>query len=206
MYLEKEINETKAALIKTLKIYRKLKKQKKEIEQMQALPWEDGKILPLWPKFSPKYEIYETASRHLARKANKLLGFGYISGGLYEWDEKPGFKRVVESIKEIKTDLVLKEFNDTIWYKKPFSIKGNTIKIESMEPYLRLTLNTLNILINGDFETDEVYEKAIEALNSANTFIYRNIKITLYKNESMLLVFADDKIKNKFEKLLTQAL
>lgn len=206
MYLEKEINETKAALIKTLKIYRKLKKQKKEIEQMQNLSWEDGKILPLWPKFSPKYEIYNTACRHLARKANKLLGFSYISGGLYEWDEKPGFKRVVESIKEIKTDLVLEEFNDIIWNKKLFSLKGNTIKIESMESYLRLILNILNILINGDFETDEVYEKAIEALNNANTFIYRNIKITLYKNGSMLLVFADDEIKNKFEKLLTQTL
>ena len=54
----------------------------------------------------------------------------------------------------------------------------------------------------NDIETIEVIDKARNALKECNTFVYRNIKITIYKNGKTKLVFANKNTLEKFKKLI----
>jgi len=120
----------------------------------------------------------------------------------------PEVLEAVKKVNNISTDDVLNHFaycltpyryNNEAKYK----IKNDIVEISLCHTYcLRLVLNVLNILINGQIETREIYEKSKEALKNDKTFIYRDVKITCYENGKIKLVFAKKDILDKMVILL----
>lgn len=197
---ETELKEIQNKLTKTLNEYRKIKKLEK---RMHDLYWIDKSIYGLQVNHIGKNSLYERATSDIRYLLEKN---GLRNIGAYTAYNKKEFKNKIKEVENLKNEDVLKQLSEYINSKSMYSIKpeiaGDTITIGLSDYNLYLLLNSLNILINGEIENTETLEKARNALKECNTFIYRNIKITVYKNGKTKLVFADKKILEKFKNLV----
>lgn len=197
---ESEVNEVRNKLAKCLRLWREAEKLKNKIHKAEDYRGEnlyyiglrlDGKInLYQYVSHDLDYVIIKTLSENL-----KIYGTPYNA---------KSFKELCNKIKNITKENVLNKLKETInsEYNKRNGLGPEVVKdtiIIGLNDYqLPLLLSSLNILINDNIETAETIDKARKVLKDCNTFVYRDIKITIYKNGKTNLVFADKKIFNKF--------
>lgn len=198
---EQEIKEIQSKLVRTLNELRKVKAIEKRLHNLY---WTEKNIYGIYLSRESKNKLYERASSDLfyLLEKNGLRGYG----SRYN-ENKKSFKSYIKDIKNLTNDKFIETLKTYINTKNYYSINpevnGDTITIGLSDYSLNLLLNCLNIIINGEIETQEIQDKARNALKNCNTFVYRNIKITFYKNGKTKLVFADKNIQEKFKKLLT---
>ena len=196
---EQEIKEIQSKLVRTLNELRKVKAIEKRLHNLY---WIDNSIYGLSLHRESKNKLYERASSDLfyLLEKNGLRGYG----SRYN-ENKKSFKSYVEDIKNLTNDKFIETLKTYVNAKNYYNINpevnGDTITIGLSDYLLNLLLNCLNIIVNGQIETQEIQDKARNTLKECNTFVYRNIKITIYKNGKTKLVFADKKILEKFKKL-----
>lgn len=196
---ENEIKETKEKLINTLLNFRKFKKIQRKQEKMhknnQVYYFDTGALYTT--------SIYDYASSKLLGDINSMLGFRKLQENCRN---KKSFKTNIKLIEKITLEDVLSEFKrvtqGTSYNGKKTTIADDTINLNLSDYHLKLVLNAINILKNNELETQEIYKKCREVLKTDNTFIYRDVKITVYKNGKTKLVFADNKLKNKMIEVL----
>lgn len=205
---KKEIEETKQALENTFKIYAKMKDLENEYKSLENKLYIDF--------YTRAYSstIYNEAIKKLRCAVINTTGIKDIHFRECGYSEKPEeiLNEAYNKVSEITEKTILEKLknmlNTRYNYEKNnrYTIKGDTIELQiDFKHYTKLILNSLNIIINGVIETLEITEKCKEVLKTENTFVYRNIQITSYKNGKTKLVFADSELKNKFVKELINA-
>lgn len=196
---EQEIKEVRSKLAKSLMLWREADRLERKISEKQY----NNEIFWIGYKLGCKSDIYKYACTNINQKISDILGDNFR---FYAYNKKD-FKQVCEEVQNIKkSDVIdkLKQYiNSKGWQHIEPEIFKDTVTIGLSDYLLPLLLSSLNILINDDIETAETIDKARNALKDCNTFVYRNIKITFYKNGKTKLVFANKNILEKFTKLLT---
>lgn len=196
---EQEIKQVRSKLAKSLISWREADRMERKIREQQY----NNEIFYIGHRLDGKGSIYQYAGTHLNQIISEVLGdtFRFYCYG------KKEFKQVCEKAQNIKkSDVIdkLKQYiNSKGWQHIEPEIVKDTVTIGLSDYLLPLLLSSLNTLINDDIETAETIDKARKALKNCNTFVYRNIKITFYKNGKTKLVFADKNIQENFTKLLT---
>ena len=198
---EQEIKEVRNKLAKSLILWREADRLERKISQEED--YKKNNVYRIGHSVEPKYYIYECAGNDLSRRRKNRIGNCFRMSPCCNSKE---FKRACNTAKNTqKSDIIdkLKQYiNSKGWQHIQPEITNNTIIIGLSDYNLELLLSSLNILINDDIETAEVIDKARTALKEFNTFVYRNIKITMYKNGKTKLVFGNKSILEKFKELI----
>ena len=192
---EQEIKETQNKLIKTLLLWREAEKIEKKIDRAEN-------ILYLHIRKDCIYNLYEQATNEIKNKVRRQLDDSFVTG--YSRNKKE-FKEFCERVKNINNSDILNKLKE--YLNNNYNIKHglipiinkNSIIIYLSSYKLSLLLSCLNILINNEIEKTEIIDLAYKSLKENSTFIYRNIKITVYKNGKVKLVFADNNILEIFK-------
>lgn len=196
---EKDIKEIKEKIITSLKVYKQIEK----FEKQTRILYDEKKIFDCYYNNKRKYNIYNCASRALCSIVNRKLGYDVIR---QQSDNLKEFKQLVNRVRKIKRFDVLTKIYETInnknWYYSKPEIKKDVVIIPFQSYNIGLLLNAINLLIKNELEEYEVIEKAIKALEKSNTFVYRETKITFYKNGKAKLVFTDNCTLGNFKKLI----
>ena len=198
---EQEIKEVRSKLAKSLILWREADRLERKIRQEEA--FENNAVYWIGHSVKSKCYIYEYAGNDLSQRRRNRIGDCFRMAPCY--NSKDFKKACNEARNTQKCDIIdkLKQYiNSKGWQHIQPEIINNTITIGLGDYSLDLLLTGLNILINDDIETVEVIDKARNALKECNTFVYRNIKITIYKNGKTKLVFADKSTLEKFKKLI----
>lgn len=199
---EQEIKQVRNKLAKSLILWREADRLERKISQEEHS--KNDTVYWIGNSLKSKCYIYEYAGNDLSRRIKKQIGDCFRMFPCY--DSKDFKKACNEARNTQKSDIInkLKQYiNSKGWQHIQPKITNDTITIRLNNYNLNLLLTSLNILINDNIETYEVIDKARNALKDCNTFVYRNIKITFYKNGKTKLVFANKNIQEKFTKLLT---
>lgn len=198
---EQEIKEVRSKLAKSLMLWREADRLERKIRQEEAL--KNNTVYGIGHSLKPKCYIYEDAGNDLSYRRRSRIGDCFRMSPCCNSKD---FKKACNEAKNTrKCDIIdkLKQYiNSKGWQHIQPKITNDTIIIGLSDYNLALLLTSLNILINDNIETIEVIDKAQNALKDCNTFVYRNIKITVYKNGKTKLVFADKSILEKFKKLI----
>lgn len=198
---EQEIKEIRNKLAKSLILWREADKLERKIRQEEH--FKNNTVYWIGHSLKSKCYIYEYAGNDLNYRRKRQIGDCFRISPCCNSKE---FKKACNEARNTqKCDIIdkLKQYiNSKGWQHIQPEIINNSITIRLSDYNLELLLSSLNILINDDIETYEVIEKARNALKDCNTFVYRNIKIMLYKNGKTKLVFADKSTLEKFKKLI----
>ena len=198
---EQEIKEVRSKLAKSLILWREADSLERKIRQEEA--FKNNTVYWIGHSLKSKCYIYEYAGNDLNQRRRNRIGDCFRMSPCYSSKD---FKKACNTVRNTqKNDIInrLKEYiNSEGWQHIQPEIINNAITIGLSDYNLNLLLTSLNILINDDIETVEVIDKARNALKECNTFVYRNIKITIYKNGKTKLVFADKNILEKFKELI----
>ena len=206
---EQEIKEVRSKLAKSLILWREADRLERKIKQEEA--FKNNTVYWIGHSLKSKCYIYEYAGNDLSQRRRSRIGDCFRMSPCYNSKD---FKKACNTARNTqKCDIIdkLKQYiNSKGWQHIQPEITNNTIiiglsdyNLEGLSDYnLELLLSSLNILINDNIETAEVIDKARTALQESNTFVYRNIKITMYKNGKTKLVFADKNTLEKFKKLI----
>lgn len=198
---EQEIKQVRNKLAKSLILWREADRLERKITQQEHS--KNDTVYWIGNSLKSKCYIYEHAGNDLSRHIKRQIGDYFRTPICY--DSKDFKKACNEARNTQKSDIInkLKKYiNSKGWQHIQPKITNDTITIGLNDYNLNLLLTSLNILINDNIETYEVIDKARNALKDCNTFVYRNIKITFYKNGKTKLVFADKKILEKFKELI----
>ena len=198
---EQDIKEVRTKLAKSLILWREADRLERKIRQEEA--FENDTVYWIGHNLKSKCYIYEYAGNDLSQRRRSRIGDCFR---ISPCDNSKDFKKACNEAKNMqKSDIIdkLKQYiNSKGWQHIQPEVINNTIIVGLRDYNLELLLSSLNILINDDIETYEVIDKARNALKDCNTFVYRNIKITIYKNGKTKLVFSDKKILEKFKELI----
>ena len=198
---EQEIKEVRNKLAKSLILWREADRLERKIRKEEA--FENNTVYWIGHSLKSKCDIYEYAGNDLSQRRRSRIGDCFRVSPCYNSKD---FKKACNTARNTqKSDIIdkLKQYiNSKGWQHIQPEIINNTIIVGLRDYNLELLLSSLNILINDDIETVEVIDKAKNALKDCNTFVYRNIKITIYKNGKTKLVFADKIILEKFKELI----
>ena len=198
---EQDIKEVRSKLAKSLILWREADRLERKIRQEED--YKKNTVYWIGHSVKSKCYIYEYAGNDLSQRRRSRIGDCFRMSPCY--NSKDFKKACNEARNTKKSDIIdkLKQYiNSKGWQHIQPEIINNSITVGLSDYNLELLLSSLNILINDDIETVEVIDKARNALKECNTFVYRNIKITIYKNGKTKLVFADKSILEKFKKLI----
>lgn len=199
---EQDIKEVRSKLAKSLILWREADRLERKIRQEEA--FKNNTVYWIGHSVKSKCYIYEYAGNDLSQRRRNRIGDCFRMPPCYNSKD---FKKACNEARNMqKSDIIdkLKQYiNSKGWRHIQPEITNDRIIIGLSDYSLDLLLTSLNILINDDIETAETIDKAKKAFKDCNTFVYRNIKITFYKNGKTKLVFADKNIQEKFTKLLT---
>lgn len=198
---EQDIKEVRSKLAKSLILWREADRLERKIRQEED--YKKNTVYWIGHSVKSKCYIYEYAGNDLSQRRRNRIGDCFRMSPCY--NSKDFKKACNEARNTQKCDIIdkLKQYiNSKGWQHMQPEIINNSITIGLSDYNLELLLSSLNILINDNIETTEVIDKARNALKECNTFVYRNIKITIYKNGKTKLVFADKSTLEKFKKLI----
>lgn len=188
-------------MARSLILWREADRLERKIRKEEA--FKNDTVYWIGHSLKSKCYIYEYAGNDLSQRRRSRIGDCFRMSPCYNSKD---FKKACNKARNTqKSDIIdkLKQYiNSKGWQHIQPEIINNSITIGLSGYNLELLLSSLNILINDDIETYEVIEKARNALKDCNTFVYRNIKITIYKNGKTKLVFANKTILNKFKELI----
>ena len=198
---EQDIKEVRNKLAKSLILWREADRLERKIRQEED--YKKNTVYWIGHSVKSKCYIYEYAGNDLSQRRKNRIGDCFRMSPCYNSKD---FKKACNTARNTqKSDIIdkLKQYiNSKGWQHIQPEITNDTIIIGLSDYNLELLLSSLNILINDDIETYEVTDKARNALKDCNTFVYRNIKITIYKNGKTKLVFDDKSTLEKFKKLI----
>lgn len=198
---EQEIKEVRTKLAKSLILWREADRLERKIRQEED--YKKNTVYYIGYILKSKCYIYEYAGNDLSQRRRNRIGDCFRMSPCYNSKD---FKKACNTARNTqKSDIInrLKEcINSKGWQHIQPEIINNSITVGLSDYNLELLLSSLNILINDNIETVEVIDKARNALKECNTFVYRSIKITIYKNGKTKLVFADKSTLEKFKKLI----
>ena len=198
---EQEIKEVRTKLAKSLILWREADRLERKIRQEED--YKKNTVYWIGHSVKPKCYIYEYAGNDLSQRRRSRIGYCFRMSPCYSSKD---FKKACNTARNTQKSDIINRLKECINSKGCQHIQpeiiNNSITVGLSDYNLELLLSSLNILINDNIETVEVIDKARNALKECNTFVYRNIKITIYKNGKTKLVFADKSILEKFKKLI----